>query len=106
MSFFGVEYNFKIKHLEAWFWIFAIVGLAIFNPIEEGHVSFCVAKKLNFWFCPGCGLGHSIAWIFRGEFVNSFQAHPLGIPTILILLFRSYNLLKYDFQLNKNNQTQ
>jgi len=103
MTLFGIQYNFKAKHLEAWFWILAIIGLAIFNPAEEGHASFCVAKKLNFFFCPGCGLGHSIAWIFRGELVKSFQAHPLGILSIIILSLRSYNLLKTDFQLNTNN---
>lgn len=105
MAFAGIRYSFKVKHLEAWFWIAAIIVLASINPAVDGHASLCVAKKMNLWFCPGCGLGHSIAWFFRGEFGKSFQSHPFGIPAILILLIRSYNLLKAGFSFKTNNLT-
>ena len=96
------RYNFKRSHLESWFWLIAIVMLAFSNPVEEGHASLCIVKNLNIGFCPGCGLGHSIAWLFRGEIIKSFNAHPLGIPAVIILLFRSFSLLKNDITIKKS----
>jgi len=89
-----LNYTFRRKHLEAFFWLTAILALAITNPAEEGHASLCLIKNTGFDFCPGCGLGHSISWLFRGEFSASFHSHPLGIPALIILLSRSYNLLR------------
>jgi len=97
-----ITYNFKKSHFEAWFWLIAIALLAFFNPNSE-HASLCIAKNINFGFCPGCGLGHSIAWLFRGQFVCSLQAHPLGIFAVIILIYRSLSLLKNDFSIRKKN---
>jgi len=97
-----LTYTFKRTHFEAWFWLVAIILLAFSNPVEEGHASLCLIKNLNIGFCPGCGLGHSIAWLFRGEFINSFKAHPLGIPAIIILLYRCFSLLKNDISIKSN----
>lgn len=102
MTFGQLHYSFKGKHLEAWFWITAIIVLAISDPANGGHSSLCIMKQLNIGFCPGCGLGHSIAWLFRGNIINSFQAHPLGVPAIIILLNRSFNLLNKDFTFNRD----
>ncbi len=93
----GYKYVLKKKHLEGWFWIIAIGALALTNPLTEGHGTLCVVRNLNFGFCPGCGLGHSIGWFFRGNVAESFSAHPLGIPAIVILMARSYQLLKDGF---------
>jgi len=97
-KFFKITYTFKRMHIEAWFWITAIILLIISNP-SSNHVSLCMFKNLNLGFCPGCGLGHSISWLFRGEFINSFQAHPLGLPAVIILLYRSFKLLKNDLKI-------
>ena len=98
MTFGRIKYDFKKAHFEALFWIAAIILLATTDPTVE-HASFCIAKNMGFKFCPGCGLGHSIAWLFRGEFVKSFQTHFFGIPAVIILLYRSFSLLKKDFSL-------
>ncbi|MCD8741466.1 DUF2752 domain-containing protein [Mucilaginibacter roseus] len=45
-------------------------------------------------WCPGCGLGHSISWLFRGNLNNSFQAHWLGIPALAIISWRIVILIK------------
>lgn len=34
--------------------------------------------------CPGCGMGHAVVAAMRGEWLNSFQSHPLGIPLLAI----------------------
>lgn len=96
-----LKYQFKRKHLEGFFWIASLIALASFSPGEGGHASLCLISNLDLGFCPGCGLGHSIAWLFRGELHNSFQAHPLGIPAVIILLHRIYIIFKADILLNK-----
>ncbi|MFW5890033.1 MAG: DUF2752 domain-containing protein [Marinilabiliaceae bacterium] len=91
-----MQYHFRKKHLEAFFWIAAIGALALTNPESSGHFSLCPLKNAGFDFCPGCGLGHAISWLFRGELAVSFKSHPLGIPAVAILLMRSFRLLKND----------
>lgn len=44
-------------------------------------------------WCPGCGLGHSISWLFHGNLNNSFHAHWLGFPAVAVILSRIYTLL-------------
>ncbi|WP_010664626.1 DUF2752 domain-containing protein [Marinilabilia salmonicolor] len=96
-----MKYQFHKKHLEAFFWILAIILLAFTNPEGSGHLSLCPLKNMGFNFCPGCGLGHSISWIFRGDIIASFHCHPLGIPALIILLVRSINLLRHDIHLSQ-----
>ncbi len=78
--------------LEAWIWIAALIALSLTNPQGEGHLSLCPIKNIGWSFCPGCGLGHSISWLFRGEINQSIQSHPLGIIAVGILLFRIFRL--------------
>ncbi len=96
-----LHYTFKRAHLEAFFWLSAIIALALTNPAKEGHASLCLIKNTGLGFCPGCGLGHAISWLFRGEVIESFRSHPLGIPAVLILLVRSIKLLKNDITLSR-----
>ncbi|MCU4177205.1 DUF2752 domain-containing protein [Carboxylicivirga sp. N1Y90] len=98
-----MSYQFKKRHLEAYFWLLAIVLLAFTNPELDSHFSLCLLKNLGFDFCPGCGLGHSIAFIFRGRFAESWHTHPLAIPALLLLLYRSYSLLKPDIHFKSFN---
>lgn len=52
-------------------------------------------------WCPGCGLGHSIAYLFRGDLRNSFHEHWLGVPAVFIILYRIYSLARQtDLQVN------
>jgi hypothetical protein len=74
--------------LEAVIWCGALVCLAFYNPSEGSHVTLCPFYHLGFDFCPGCGLGRSIAYFFHGEILKSFLAHPLGIFASIILSFR------------------
>lgn len=85
-----------IRHIrrnsEALIWVIAIVALATMDP-TAAHVSLCPLANLGWDFCPGCGLGHSIAYIFRGDFAASFAEHPLGLPALIMLLFRVVTLV-------------
>ena len=97
-----MRYQFRKKHIEAFFWIAAITALALTNPESPGHFSLCPLKNAGIDFCPGCGLGHAISWLFRGELAASFKSHPLGIPAVVILLSRSFRLLKNDITTTQN----
>lgn len=82
------------QYFEALVWITGLVLLALMDPAAEGHYSLCFFKWAGFSFCPGCGLGHSISWLFHGEFVQSFNEHPFGIFAVVILLHRIYTIIK------------
>jgi hypothetical protein len=79
--------------LEALVWIAGLLTLGLLDPTQEAHVTICPLANLGFEFCPGCGLGRSISFLFRGEFLQSFQSHPLGIAAVPILLHRIFVLL-------------
>ncbi|WP_224750993.1 DUF2752 domain-containing protein [Mucilaginibacter pankratovii] len=82
------------KYFELVFWITAMVCLAFNNPANHSHFSLCPFKAMGFTWCPGCGLGHSISWLFRGDIINSFHAHWLGIPAALGIFYRIYTLAR------------
>lgn len=90
-------YLFIRRHLEAFIWIAALIALAFSNPLDTCY-SLCPLHNLGFNWCPGCGLGHSISWLFRGEFLHSIHTHPLGIPALIIIIIRIISI----FRKNKN----
>ncbi len=82
--------------LELIFWITGLILLAFMNPGINTHYSFCIFKILGFDFCPGCGLGHSIAYLFHGDFRQSISAHPLGIFSLPVILHRIYQIIRLN----------
>jgi hypothetical protein len=89
--------RFSSKYFELLFWIAALVSLAVTDPVGPAHFSLCPLKTIGITWCPGCGLGHSISWLFRGDIRNSFHAHWLGIPALCIILYRIYTLIVQKF---------
>jgi hypothetical protein len=92
-----VLYKFVRRNLEAFIWIAALLTLAFSSPIETCY-SFCPLANLGFDWCLGCGLGTSITWLFRGEIMNSWHAHPLGIPALLIILVRIISIFRKNIK--------
>jgi len=82
------------KYFELVFWIAALVSLALTDPTNQAHFSFCPLKAMGFKWCPGCGLGHAISFLFHGDISRSIHAHWLGIPTVIVLLYRIYTLIR------------
>lgn len=80
------------KYFELSFWVVALTTLACMDPKTGGHYSLCLFHQLGFTFCPGCGLAHSISFLFRGMLSQSFHAHFFGIPALLIILHRIITL--------------
>ena len=91
----------KYFSLELFFWIIALVYLAVINPAEQ-HFSFCIFKHLGFSWCPGCGIGHSISYLLHGSVIKSFQTHWLGTFALLIIVYRILQLILNKFKTNKN----
>jgi len=75
----------------------ALISLALTSPTGNAHFSLCPLKMLGISWCPGCGLGHAICFLFHGDLKNSFHAHWLGLPAVIIILRRIYILGKMRF---------
>jgi hypothetical protein len=84
--------KFFRKYFELITWITALALLAVMNPTADSHYSFCLFKFIGIKYCPGCGLGHSISFLFHGNFNASLSANPFGIFAIIIIMFRIYKL--------------
>lgn len=84
------------KYFELSAWIAALVLLALMDPRGEAHYSLCIFKFLGISFCPGCGLGHSISYLFHGDIRASFTAHPLGIFALSVILWRIFRLSQHN----------
>lgn len=91
--------------LEALLWLIGLTMLALMDPYQDHLFSLCPFSWLLENGCPGCGLGRGIAFLARGEWLASWEAHPLAVPAVLLLLWRSGKLLyihlKHDHLLTK-----
>jgi hypothetical protein len=83
----------KLLGFEVLIWIFGLIYLALINSPEATHFTICPLSNLGFKYCPGCGLGNSISYLFRGDFVSSFHSHPLGIFALVIIIFRIISII-------------
>jgi hypothetical protein len=70
--------------VEAAVWTAGLALMAAMDPATAGPTA-CLFDQLGAEWCPGCGLGHAVAYLARGEVAASVQAHPLGIPAVAIL---------------------
>lgn len=93
-------------NLEAVIWISGLTYLAFLDPGTDHHITICPIKTLGFSFCPGCGLGESIAHLFKFEFQQSFLSHPFGIAGFLILLYRIIILIRSSYRNYLENLSQ
>ncbi len=79
---------------EAMFWLVAFLYLTYINPYTPKHLDFCLFSLVGIDNCPGCGLGKSISMVFHGNFADSFNSHPLGIPALILIIKRIYHLIR------------
>jgi hypothetical protein len=88
--------------LESVAWVAGLIALALMDPSVD-HRSICPLDAFGFQYCPGCGLGRSIAFLFHADFEESWKAHPLGAAAVLILTVRVITLTKTFFFYGKNH---
>jgi len=84
---------FFLKYFELTFWVTALIALGVSHPTQATHFTLCPLKLMGITWCPGCGLGHSIAFLLHGDLRNSFHAHWLGVPALIIILYRIFDLI-------------
>ena len=82
--------------LEGFIWIVALVYLAFFNNPFQSHFTICPLSNAGFEHCPGCGLGNSVSFLFNGHLSESLDTHLLGIPAIIIIVYRIYSIIKFN----------
>lgn len=85
---------YSLINLEAAVWIVGILLLAFSDPYSKTHYTLFLPSILFDIPSPGYNLGHSISQFFHGDFVASFNTHPLGIVAVFILLGRSFWIVK------------
>jgi hypothetical protein len=74
--------------VEIMIWSGALIILAMTEPSGSHLVTFCPVSLAGFSWCPGCGLGRSIAYALHGDIASSVQMHWLGIPVLVFLIRR------------------
>ncbi len=84
----------KYFSFELFFWITALIYLAMIHP-ADAHFSFCLFKHLGISWCPGCGIGHSIAFLLHGDIVKSVETHWLGTFALLMIVYRILQLILF-----------
>ncbi len=82
---------------EALIWLAALVYLAVIKPGANQHFGFCLVKRMGVKRCPGCGVGRSVSYLLHGEVRRAFEAHPLGIFALVVLVARIVKLLLSNF---------
>ncbi|MEX0662323.1 MAG: DUF2752 domain-containing protein [Balneolaceae bacterium] len=69
-----------------------LILMGLLTP-ESPAASLCPLDYFGFVYCPGDGLGNSIAYFFRGSVISSLYAHPAGIPAVFIITGRIFYIL-------------
>ncbi|WP_445666138.1 DUF2752 domain-containing protein [Fodinibius sp. AD559] len=75
--------------------------MGLMDPYTTSGPGLCLLENLSFPYCPGDGLGHSISFIFRGEFDNALEANILGPFALIVLSGRIFYLFSQNY-LNYN----
>lgn len=91
------------RHFE---WIALLLGLtamAVMNPYIDNGTSWCLFESLGITFCPGDGLGHSVAYLFRGDYILAVEANFMGPGAVAVIVSRVLYLLHCNF-LKRNNK--
>ncbi len=79
---------------EAVMWTCGLLAVAIADPTGPGLLEACLLKAAGLPWCPGCGLGHAVGYLARGELMLSFQSHPFAPIVVGVLLHRVFTLYR------------
>jgi len=86
--------------IEAGIWTVGLLAMGLTNPASEGLFDLCLFKAIGLPGCPGCGLGHAMGYLFRGEWALAIQSHVLSPLVLLVLLHRIVSLVRTSFNQN------
>lgn len=77
---------------EALLWAAGLLVLAASNPASDFHFTLFWPQWAFGIQSPGYGLGHSVAYLFRGDLASSLDSHLLGVPVVIALTYRIISL--------------
>ena len=66
-------------------------SLVLLWMLQEKMMLPCLSKQILGIECPGCGLQRSIAYLLKGDFVESFHMYPALFPMIALFGFLALN---------------
>jgi hypothetical protein len=95
----SVKKNFFL-HFE-WLALGAFLIVPAFIDPEVHTVSYCLFQNIGIEFCPGCGLGRSVAYIYRANLTASFQMHPAGLLMVMVLVSRIIQIFTRNTKIKK-----
>jgi hypothetical protein len=93
-----IKKYWKLTGLETLIWTIGLLFLIFIHHPGEAHFTICPLSNLGVEFCPGCGLGNSISYLFRGDFISSIHSHPLGIFALIIITLRIFTIIKNNWR--------
>ncbi len=77
---------------EALMWAAGLLVLGVSNPGSDFHFTLFWPQWVFGIQSPGYGLGHSVAYLFRGDLAGSLDSHLLGVPVVIALTYRIISL--------------
>ena len=82
----------RVVDTEALMWVAGLLLLAASNPRSDFHFTLFWPEWVFGIQSPGYGLGHSVAYLFRGDLASSLESHLLGLPVVIALTYRIISL--------------
>lgn len=86
--------------VEAGIWMIGLLLVALPDPTLPSTIDLCVLKVIGLPGCPGCGAGHAMGYLFRGELVLAWQSHWFSPVVLAVLITRTAGLLRQGFARN------
>lgn len=74
-------------------WIVSLLAIITINPYSDSF-SLCLLDNLGLHWCPGCGLGRAMNLLARGNFLASWEMHPLASLAYVVIFHRIWVLIK------------
>lgn len=84
--------------LEAAIWAIGLLAVGLADPTLPSALDLCLFKAVGLPGCPGCGLGHAMGYLFRGEWALALESHWFSPVVLTILITRIGSLLRQAFR--------
>jgi hypothetical protein len=97
-------FNLFARFIQPVTWMLALIALYRID-VAEKHFSFCLFQLFGFSDCPGCGIGHAMHYALHLQFNDSFNAHPLGIIALPVVIVHCIKLFINSIKPKKNEPT-
>lgn len=73
--------------IEAVTLVTGLVAVGMADPTAQSWIDLCIYKAAGFSWCPGCGLGHAMGFLARGEWASAIESHVFS-PVIAAFMIQ------------------